>query len=107
MRKTINVTKKPSQEQIEMLLKAAKLPIHTESEYHEFSERCCQGQNVQNTNHLDFKKRQDSGSVIVLPFASWQTLLDWIGLAVLYWQCAEQFLSALVSVQESGAHCLY
>ena len=33
MRKTIDVTKKPTQEQIEMLAKAAKLPIHAQSEY--------------------------------------------------------------------------
>jgi uncharacterized protein (DUF4415 family) len=38
MRKTIDITKSPSQEQIEMLTKAAKLPIHAESEYPEFSE---------------------------------------------------------------------
>jgi len=38
MRKTIDVTKKPSQEQIEMLMSAAKLPIYAESEYPEFSE---------------------------------------------------------------------
>ena len=37
MRKTIDVTKKPSQDQIEMLTNAEKLPIHTESEYPEFS----------------------------------------------------------------------
>jgi uncharacterized protein (DUF4415 family) len=38
MRKTIDITKSPSQEQIEMLTKAAKLPIHAEAEYPEFSE---------------------------------------------------------------------
>ena len=38
MRKTIDVTKRPSQEQIEMLANAAKLPINAESEYPEFSE---------------------------------------------------------------------
>ena len=38
MRKTIDITKSPSQEQIEMLTKAAKLPIHEEAEYPEFSE---------------------------------------------------------------------
>ena len=38
MRKTIDETKKPSQEQIEMLLKAEKLPINAQSEYPEFSE---------------------------------------------------------------------
>jgi len=38
MRKTIDVTKSPSREQIEMLAKAAKLPIHEEAEYPEFSE---------------------------------------------------------------------
>ena len=38
MRKTIDITKNPSQEQIEMLMKAAKLPIHAEAEYPEFSE---------------------------------------------------------------------
>jgi len=38
MRKTIDITKSPSQEQIEMLTKAAKLPIHEEAESPEFSE---------------------------------------------------------------------
>ena len=38
MRKTIDITKSPSQEQIEMLTKAANLPIHEEAEYPEFSE---------------------------------------------------------------------
>jgi len=38
MRKTIDVTKSPSPEQIEMLTKAVKLPIHKEAEYPEFSE---------------------------------------------------------------------
>ena len=38
MRKTIDITRNPSQEQIEMLAKAAKLPIHEEAEYPEFSE---------------------------------------------------------------------
>jgi uncharacterized protein (DUF4415 family) len=38
MRKTIDITKSPSQEQIEMLTNAAKLPIHAEAEYPEFSE---------------------------------------------------------------------
>ena len=38
MRKTIDITRDPSQEQIEMLTKAAKLPIHEEAEYPEFSE---------------------------------------------------------------------
>ena len=38
MRKTIDVTKMPSQEQIEMLAKAERLPIPAESEYPEFSE---------------------------------------------------------------------
>ena len=38
MRKVIDVTKKPSREQIEILTKAAMLPIHAESEYPEFSE---------------------------------------------------------------------
>ena len=49
MRKTIDITKKPSQEQIEMLLKAAKLPILEESEYPEFSE----------TELLQFKRISD------------------------------------------------
>ena len=26
---------------------------------------------------------------------------------MLYWLCAEHFFSALVSIQEIGAHCLY
>ena len=38
MRKAIDITRNPSQEQIEMLTKAAKLPIHEEAEYPEFSE---------------------------------------------------------------------
>jgi len=38
MRKNIDISKSPSQEQIEMLTKAAKLPIHEEAEYPEFSE---------------------------------------------------------------------
>jgi len=38
MQKTIDITKRPSQEQIEMLNRAAKLPIHAEAEYPEFSE---------------------------------------------------------------------
>jgi uncharacterized protein (DUF4415 family) len=38
MRKIIDITKSPSQEQIEMLAKAARLPIHAEAEYPEFSE---------------------------------------------------------------------
>jgi uncharacterized protein (DUF4415 family) len=38
MRKTIDITKSPSQEQVEMLTKAAKFPIHAEAEYPEFSE---------------------------------------------------------------------
>jgi len=38
MRKTIDITRNPSQEQIEMLTKAARLPIHEEAEYPEFSE---------------------------------------------------------------------
>ena len=38
MRKTIDITKNPSREQIEMLTKAANLPIHAEAEYPEFSE---------------------------------------------------------------------
>ena len=38
MRKTIDITKSPSQEQIEMLEKAAELPVHAEAEYPEFSE---------------------------------------------------------------------
>jgi len=38
MRKTIDISKGPSQEQIEMLAKAAKIPIHDEAEYPEFSE---------------------------------------------------------------------
>ena len=38
MRKTIDITKSPSQEQIEMLTKAANFPIHEEAEYPEFSE---------------------------------------------------------------------
>jgi len=50
MRKTIDVTKKASQEQIEMLLTAAKLPIHAESEYPEFSE----------TELLQFKRISDA-----------------------------------------------
>ena len=37
MRKTIDVTKKPSRAQIELLTKAAVLPIHAESEYPEFT----------------------------------------------------------------------
>ena len=39
MRKTIDITKSPSREQIEMLTKAAKLPIHEKAEYPEFSEK--------------------------------------------------------------------
>jgi len=50
MRKTIDVTKKPSQEQIEMLAKAATLPIYAESEYPEFSE----------TELLQFKRITDA-----------------------------------------------
>ena len=50
MRKTIDVTKKPSKEQIEMLTKAAKLPIPAESAYPEFSE----------TELLQFKRISDA-----------------------------------------------
>ena len=49
MWKTIDVTKEPSPEQIEMLSTAAKLPIHSESEYPEFSE----------TELLQFKRISD------------------------------------------------
>jgi len=38
MRKTIDIIRNPSQKQIEMLTKAAKLSIHEEAEYPEFSE---------------------------------------------------------------------
>jgi len=38
MLKNIDVTKDPSREQIEMLSKAAILPVHADAEYPEFSE---------------------------------------------------------------------
>ena len=38
MRRIIDVTKSPSKDQIEMLRKAQKLPLHKEAEYPEFSE---------------------------------------------------------------------
>jgi len=38
MQKNIDVTKKPSQEQIEMLSKASNFPIKEDAEYPEFSE---------------------------------------------------------------------
>ena len=38
MLKNIDVSKNPSQEQIEMLSKATTLPVHADAEYPEFSE---------------------------------------------------------------------
>ena len=58
MRKTIDVTKKPSQEQIEMLLTAAKLPIHAKSEYPEFSEiELMQFKRISNARRADRQKQ--------------------------------------------------
>ena len=58
MRKTIDVKKMPSQAQIEMLTKAAKLPIHAESEYPEFLEtELLQFKRISDTRRAERKKQ--------------------------------------------------